>query len=800
MLTKNIKMDALRTQILFALKSILKNRSWFLINLIGFSLAFAITFLIISWASFELSYDNFYKNRDRIYRVIEKQNFQGQDEHYLAQVPEYLSNTFEEDIPEIEASTCLLRTNNLRINLTSEIVEIDKILYADNKVSDIFAFDFIAGNSKNALSKPYSIVLTWSTALTLFKSKESALGKAVELDNKKVYTVTGIIKDIPENSHLQFNALLSLEERKPNWNYRNGNHNASCYVLLKPNTKIESINQNLQLMVKKWLPYNAEFINFQLQPLKDIHLDSGHTMWEINWNKFDRKYVNAFIIVALLILLIVVSNYINLTLAYSTKRNIEIGLKKIIGSRRSTLVAQFFTETSLLIILSLFVAFILFENTIPVLQKTVLKSYNFHYSDTSALFYVSIILVIFIVELSGIYPSVILTSYSPVSIIKKNFTGKIKGYVVHKILTVTQFVIAIILIVSLIVIVKQLNYIKSKNLGYSAENVVLLTGNDYIKEHYDEIKAELLSNPSILDVTFSNTRMSVPTWRNSIDFEGREADSRWEIPYMCVDYNFADFYKMQIVRGRNFSQDLALDKQGTAFLINESLAKRLGFEDPVGKKFRNGETGWGEIVGVVKDFNFSSLHDPIEPILFYPSRKYMSEMSIKAAGTNLPATLKYLESKWAVYNPGHAFQFSFLDNTLSQLYTKEEDARRLIFMFSVISLFLSVIGLFGMVRFFVKRRTKEIGIRKINGAQVSEILAMLNIAYTKWAVIAFIFACPVSWFIMQKWLQNFAYKTELNWWIFALAGVIVLGIAFLTTSFQSMYASTRNPVEALRYE
>ena len=323
----------LKSQLVFAIRAVLKNRQWFIINVIGFSIAFAITFLIFSWAGFELSYDNFYKNRTRIYRVLEKQNFKGQDEHYLAQVPEYMSNTFEKEIPEIEASSCLLRTNNLLIKRSNETIEIDNVLFADNKIFDIFTFDFIAGSPTYALIEPFSAVLTQSTAKLLFNSAESALGKTIELDNKKTYTIKGVIKDIPRNSHLQFNVLISLEERKPGWNYKNGNHNASCYVLLKPNVDVKSLNPKLQLFLKAWLPQNADFVSFQLQPLKEVHLDSMYTIWEINWNKFDRKYVNAFILIAFLILLISISNYINLTLAYSTKRNIEVGFKKIAGAK-----------------------------------------------------------------------------------------------------------------------------------------------------------------------------------------------------------------------------------------------------------------------------------------------------------------------------------------------------------------------------------------------------------------------------------------------------------------------------------
>jgi len=790
----------LRTQIIYAFRTISRNKPWFVINVIGFSVAFALTFLIFSWASFEFSYDNFYKNRDRIFRVIEKQNFQGQDEHYLAQIPEYFSNTFEKEIPEIEASSCLLRTGNLRINLNNEIIEIENVLFADNKVFDIFTFGFIAGNSTNALTEPLTAVLTESVARRLFGSEVASLGKMLVLENKKTYTVTGVIQDIPPNSHLRFNILLSLEERKPGWNYNNGNHNASGYVLLKPNVNVKSLNAKLKTYIKTWLPRNAAFVTLQLQPLKDIHLNSAFTMWEINWNKFDRRYIDAVIIFALLILFIVISNYINLTLAYSTKRNIEVGLKKIAGSDRQTLIMQFFIETSLILAISIFFALLLFDNAVPILQKVVLKSYSFQYSSSSLQFYAAAIFVILMVELAGIYPSVVFTSFSPSSVLKNNFSLQIKGNALRTILTIMQFVITIILIISLLTIVKQITYIKTKDLGYNTDHVISLAANSYIKDHYNDIKEDLIKNPSILDVTFSNTSLSGSAWRNSIDYEGRQPDKRWETPYMAVDFNFFDFYKMAMVQGRSFSPDFTLDQQGIAFIINESLAKKLDYDNPVGKKIRNAETKWGEIVGVVKDFNYSSLHNAIEPILFYPSKIYLNEISIRISGSNIPSTLKFLESKWAVYNPNRRFSYSFLDKTIGQLYDKEEDARRLIIMFSVISLFISGLGLFGMVSFFVKRRTKEIGIRKINGARISEIFVMLIRDFLKWVVIAYIIACPPGWYLMHKWLQNFAFRTDLSWWIFVIAGVIAFGIAFLTIAWQSLRTATKNPVEALRYE
>jgi len=788
-----------RTISKYALNALLKSKSYLYINLVGFTLGFAITILIFSWASFELSYDKYHKNVDRIYRVIEKQNFQGQAEQYLASIPEYFTNTFEKDIPEIEASTCFTYGNNFRVKTKNELIEIDNVLFTDNKAFDIFSFDFIAGDPKNALTEPFTIIITQSVANKLFKG-ELPLGKAVELDNDKSYTIKGIIKDIPKNSHIQFNILVSAEEKKPNWNYNNGNHNASGYVLLKQNIEFKSVNPKLQSLIRKFLPHNAGYVSLQLQPLKDIHLKSTFTIWEINWNKFDIKYVRAFIVIALLILIIVISNYINLTIAYSTNRNVEVGIKKLAGAKRVTLAKQFFIESLMMLLASLSLAFLLFRSILPLLLKTFLKNYSFNYS-TSLQFIIAISIVFLVAILSAvIYPSLVLTSANPVSNLRKDYSVQIRVYSLRKILIGFQFAITIVLIISLLTIVKQVNYMKNKNLGYNSEHVLLLPANKYVREHYEDVKEDLLKNPSILGVTYSNTKLSESTWRNSIRFEGEPENSDWVSPYMVVDFNFIDFYKMQIVQGRGFSKDYAIDRQGTAFIINETLAKKLNFRNPIGKKFRNGETEWGEIIGVVKDFNFASLHKSIEPILFFTSKDYLNQISIKVNGNNISETLKYLQTKWAVYNPDRLFSFNFLDKTTALFYTKEENTGRLIIVFSIISIFLSIMGLWGMVVFLMKKRTKEIGIRKVNGATVSKILTMLNQDFIKWVAIAFVVACPIAWYAMHKWLQSFAYKTELRWWVFALAGIVAVAVAVLTVSWQSWRAATRNPVESLRYE
>ena len=788
-----------RTISKYALNALLKSKSYLYINLVGFTLGFAITILIFSWASFELSYDKYHKNVDRIYRVIEKQNFQGQAEQYLASIPEYFTNTFEKDIPEIEASTCFTYGNNFRVKTKNELIEIDNVLFTDNKAFDIFSFDFIAGDPKNALTEPFTIIITQSVANKLFKG-ELPLGKAVELDNDKSYTIKGIIKDIPKNSHIQFNILVSAEEKKPNWNYNNGNHNASGYVLLKQNIEFKSVNPKLQSLIRKFLPHNAGYVSLQLQPLKDIHLKSTFTIWEINWNKFDIKYVRAFIVIALLILIIVISNYINLTIAYSTNRNVEVGIKKLAGAKRVTLAKQFFIESLMMLLASLSLAFLLFRSILPLLLKTFLKNYSFNYS-TSLQFIIAISIVFLVAILSAvIYPSLVLTSANPVSNLRKDYSVQIRVYSLRKILIGFQFAITIVLIISLLTIVKQVNYMKNKNLGYNSEHVLLLPANKYVREHYEDVKEDLLKNPSILGVTYSNTKLSESTWRNSIRFEGEPENSDWVSPYMVVDFNFIDFYKMQIVQGRGFSKDYAIDRQGTAFIINETLAKKLNFRNPIGKKFRNGETEWGEIIGVVKDFNFASLHKSIEPILFFTSKDYLNQISIKVNGNNISETLKYLQTKWAVYNPDRLFSFNFLDKTTALFYTKEENTGRLIIVFSIISIFLSIMGLWGMVVFLMKKRTKEIGIRKVNGATVSKILTMLNQDFIKWVAIAFVVACPIAWYAMHKWLQSFAYKTELSWWVFAVAGLVAVAVAVITVSWQSWRAATRNPLESLRYE
>lgn len=542
-------------------------------------------------------------------------------------------------------------------------------------------------------------------------------------------------------------------------------------------------------------------VTFQLQPISDVHLKSVHINSEsMNSFKYDNRYLTIYLFTAFLILFIVCANFVNLSIVNLSKRHKEISVKKIIGSGKTTLIFQFVFETAALLIVSSIFAVIFLHFATPIFENFLVRGQHVLFEK----WYISASLMlgicVLVVLLACFYPVIILSSFTAIETLRNKFTPDKKGEKTRMSLTIGQFGITIALIVSLVIINKQVQYIASTNLGYNPDLTVVLPSSEYISGHLDVIKEDLLRNPSVNAVTYSSTHFAEGEWGNGYVYEGQPENKRQESNYVFVDNDFIDFYDIQMSKGYNFSSDLIKNNNSLFFIINETLAKQLNCEDAVGKHFRLYNTDWGIIVGVVADFNFQSLHEPIGPLVLVRNVIPYGRVSVKINSNNIQETLKFLESKWAVYEPGHTFNYTFLDQSLAQFYIKESNSAKIFVVLTLLSLVLSAMGLYGMITYMVEKRIKEIGIRKVNGAKISEILVLLNRDFLKWVAIAFVIATPIAYYAMYKWLENFAYKTELSWWIFALAGLLALGIALLTVSFQSWMAATRNPVEALRYE
>jgi putative ABC transport system permease protein len=789
----------LRHHLKTTLRLFMRNKSIALINFFGMSIGFASIIIIGNWVYNEVSFDGFHENKDRIYRVVEKQSFKGQDEKYLSSLPEWLTGTFEEDIRGVEASTGLFRVGNLWFGEKDNQIELKNVTFTDNNIFKIFTFNFISGSPENALSDPLSIVISESLAKKISPDK-SPVGQSMLYQGEIEYVITAVIKDIPENSHFQAEVLVSIEGRKAAWDTEDYNHTTSIYLLLYEHTDPKSLIKPLQAHKDKYLPHNAESIEFQIQPLSAVHLYSKHTMWGQNYKKSDITLVYMFVIIGILVIVISTINYINLSTASMSKRFKEFGLKKVVGSSKSALIFQFLFESFLLLFLSFWLSLLLIEIVNPFLNSYNILEQTYFIYHQIWFFPLMLACIILLSILSGIYPAIVLSSVKPISLFKKNFNSGKKGLSLKRVLVVTQLSITCILIISVIYISKQINFMQHKELGYSREAVINIWSSQAIRENYQTIKSDLLQHNSIINITSSNVPLGNSMWRNCIHFEGELEGDEWVTPYMMVDYNFVDFYNIKIIHGRGFNEKFALDKDKKAFLINETLAKKMGGENIVGRKFRTCSSNWGEIVGVVQDFNYRSLHHSVEPLAIQLGKNYNNLISINANTENIQGTIDLLEKTWNEYQANQPFSFSFLDQSLNNLYKSEQRTARIEIIFCVISIVLSCIGLLGMYLFVTENKTKEIGIRKVNGASAQNILTMLSRELVINVIIALCISIPIGWIVVTNWVNDFAFKAQISWWIFAVSGILIFLLAWLTISYHSIKAARKNPVEALRYE
>ena len=782
-----------------ALRLFARNKAIFLINLLGMSIAFASMIIIGNWIYNEFKFDGHHENKARIYRLYEKQAFKGQNIQYLSSMPEWLTGTFEKEIPGIEASTGLFRVGNLWFGDKKHRVEAKNVTFTNNNIFKIFTFNFVDGDPTEALNRPEHIVISESLAQRYFQ-ETMVTGNTINYQDEYELVVVGVFEDIPDNSHFQSEAFVSMEIRKPTWDMEDYNHTTSIYLMLDEKTKAESLHGALQEHKNKYMHHDAAFVQFNIQPLSDVHLYSRHTIWGQNHKKSDIKLINIFLTIGILVIIISCINYINLSNASVTKRFREFGLKKVVGSDKATLILQFLFESFMVLFIAFWISLLLIEAANPLLIKyEILEQSEFIYRK-AWFFPLMMVFVLLLSIASGIYPALILSSVKPIHLFKSNLVKNNQGLMIKRIFVITQLSITCVLIISVIFISKQIDFMKNKELGYTKEAIINIWTSEPIRANYETIKSELIKHGSIRNITSANIPLGNSMWRNGIDFEGKPEDENWVTPYMMVDHNFVDFYNLSIIEGRSFDETKSLDRNEQAFLINESLAKKIGGDQIIGKPFRIMNSKWGEIVGIIKDFNYRSLHHNIEPLALRLGLNYNNLISIQANAENITNTIKILEQSWRQYQPDEPFKFSFLDQNLDNLYKSEERTSRIELIFCIISILLSCIGLLGMYIFITENKTKEIGVRKVNGASSFGILQLLSKELVLNVLVALLISVPVGGIVTRNWVKNFAYQTDVSWWIFLISGVMVFLLAWLTISILTIRAARRNPVEALRYE
>jgi len=777
-----------------ALRNIKKHTWYSIINIAGLAIGMTCCILILLWVQDELSYDRFHENASDIYRVIQDINFADHSTTWtITQGP--LGPSLKKDFPEIINAT---RITGRGFRLTYNDRSFDEVLgMADSSIFEMFTFPLIKGNPATALADPNSIVLTEEMAEKYF-GEENPIGKTIQADNEYDFLVSGVLKKIPDNSHLQFDFIIPfIFGRELNYTVdRWGNSQFRTYVQIQKGIPPQEVIQKISgyLYEKPTIEKDARL---NLQPLTRIHL---HSNYEFDSAHGDITYVALFSLVAFFILFIACSNFMNLATARSGNRAKEVGMRKVAGAHRSSIIKQFFGESILLAFIALFFSLIIVKLLLPAFNNLAAKELSLNISgnllDLLILFGIALLTGI----ISGSYPAIFLSSFQPVKVLKGSLRSGQKGSVFRKILVVTQFSLTILLIICTGIVYNQLNYLRNMKLGYDKEHMIYMGMRGDMRTNFDTLKNELLINSNISGVTASS---NVPTYgytfSNSLwRWEGQNPDEEILMRAVFIDYDYFKTFGMEIAEGRSYSKEFSTDTT-EAIIVNEAAVKAMRMKSPLGKRLSINEQNF-QIIGVVKNYNFRSLRQGIDPLILLFEPQASRVLFAKLKSENISQTIGYIEKIREKFAPGYPSNYHFLDEALDDLYRSEERVGMIFRYFSVLAIFISCLGLFGLASFMAEQRTKEIGIRKVLGATVSNIVLLLTKEFTKWILVANIIVWPLAYYAANKWLQGFAFRTTIGLWIFILAAAMVLFIALLTVSYQSFKAATANPIDTLKYE
>lgn len=801
-----------------AFRNLTKHKFISFINLFGLTIGLTCCLLITIYILNELNYDKYNKNADNIYRVTRSfNNSEGVVSLKLSTVSAPFGYYLPTDFPEIKKMTRLLDNGTTPTKYKEKIFNERNVFFADENLFDVFTVKVLKGNAKTALRDPYSVMLTEEMAKKYFGDDEP-MDKTIRFNNQFDVKVTGIYKAFPSNAHMHPGILLSFNTLKDSAiygeeNLRRGwsNNSFFTYILMPDNFSPQKMIAQFPAFVDRRMTGEeyvgqqpSKFTKLGLQKLTDIHLYS-HTDYEAEPNgDINRVYI--FSAIALFILLIACINYMNLSTARSVLRAREIGIRKVVGARRKELIAQFLSESILICWAAILLAGAFTFLTLPWLNKVSGQDLSFN-TLTQPGIMIPLLLIPFVVGIvSGIYPALFMSSFQPVKTLKGLFNVGRSSISFRKVLVVVQFSIGIILIITTVVVFQQLHYIQKKSLGFDRERVVTMAYTTEVGRQYESFRNELLQNSAFKSMTRSSR---IPTGRllDNMGASTLSGDSLrpvvTDIKFVSSDHDFTSTFGIPMIAGRYFSREYGTDT--ASFVINESSAKALGWKNTsqaIGKDFKYGNQR-GHIIGVINDFHFESMHQAIVPmimVMFPPSRSYYNNLSIKVTGSNISSAISYLEKTWKKYFPESPVDYTFLDENFDRLYQSEQRQATLFTTFACIAIFIACLGLFGLSAFAISQRIKEIGIRKVLGADVSTIVSLLSKDFLKLVAISALLAFPVAWYFMDNWLQDFAYRINMPWWVFIIAGIVAALIALITISFQAIKAAIANPVKSLRTE
>jgi len=775
-----------------AFRNIKRHKGYSFINITSLALGLASCFLVSGLIIYELSYDRFHENSANIYRVNMDYTNKRDRQSYEIWSNHRLKQALTDEYPEIIHATRINRADSSLVSNGEESFYERKIT-VDNAFFQMFTFPFVKGDKRTALTEPNSIVITEEIAAKYFPGEEP-LGKLLIIDNEHDYLVTGVIKNIPPNSRIQFKMAVPQKEAMYDypWNYPWFSMSTITYIQLNPEVAADEFNRKIGDFIQKRTDEDVQ-IRLFLEPLEELRLS--------RYVGSLRQTLYMYSLCAFAILLVACVNFINLSTARSAGRAKEIGIRKVVGAFRKNLAFQFLGESMLLSFISLFVSLALAGLLLPVFNNLInmnAAGFTFLSLMTPEVILVMIGVTIFTGFAAGCYPAIVLSGFSPVKIIKGHLSKGSKGFALRKILVVMQFSFSIFLIIGTVVIFNQLSFMKNKEIGYNKEQIVTIRLRKGSEKFYPRFKNQLLMDSRIL--TVGGIQTELPYFlqcSDNNDWEGKDPDQHVVVGNSHIDYDLLETLGIELVEGRNFSRDYSTD--ANSFVVNETLANIMETSSAIGKRLTLvGQTG--NIIGVMKDFIFWPLDSKIKPLAFMLGPDKVRFVSIRIQKGEIASTLDYIENTWKQTVPMFPFIYSFLDEDFDRSFRKVETLGRLLTTSTFTSILIACLGLLGLATYTAQQRTKEIGIRKVLGASASQIAMMLSHEFTKWVVIANVIAFPVAYFVMSRWLQNFAYRTTLSLWVFILSALLGFVLAILTVSFQAFKAATANPVDSLRYE
>lgn len=790
-----------------AFRNVKRHKAYSSINIAGLAIGMACCFLIFLYVRDELSYDRFHEKTGRIYRLVDSFDVEGDLSRFFALSSAPFAPALKRDFPLfVEDAVRFMPGRRRMVEYGEKKFYEDGLIFADASLFNIFTLPLSKGDAGTALGSPGSLVVSERIAAKYFGS-EDALNQTLKINDQE-YLVTAVMREMPRNSHFHADMFASMKtlEQIPSVQERYfqswARHEFYTYILLQEGVSGAELEAELPGLIEKYAAQQIQSIlggtlSSRLQPLTSIHLRSN-LQHEISPTG-DIKYVTIFSVIAVFILLIACVNFMNLATARSAGRAKEVGLRKVVGAERPQIILQFLGESLLFTFIALVISLLLLAPALPSFNALTGKSLDLKDLGSLALLGAVVVVLFFVGISSGSYPAFFISRYQPAAVLRRTHKAVSGRSLLRKGLVVLQFSISIALIVSTAVVLDQLDFLRNRRLGFDKEHVVVVPIRDNsLRKNHEAVKADLMQNPDIVAATITIGVPGGVVAGDAIQLVTDKGKKTLTLRMIYTDHDYVKTMGMEIVQGRDFSREMSMDSD-QAFIINEAAVRTLQLEDPLNTRFE-WDKKQGRVIGVVRDFQFQSLKDEINPLVIHIWTSNTNVFALRIGSQNIPATLAYIENRWKELDPAHPFEYSFLDETFDQIYRSEEKLSQVFTVFSVLAICIASLGLFGLALFMAQQRTKEVGIRKVLGASVGKIFLLLSKEFALLVLVANLFAWPLAYFFLRQWLQNFAYRIDMRFWIFLLSAAAAFGIALLTISFQTLKAALADPVDSLRYE